>query len=114
MSKCPTGWKRYSNAGGYPAQFILVATTSTSNLREVTGSSNEARIVGLAGGNARPHRQEWPCAVEGLHLAFFIHRQDDGAVRGTEIQPDDVAHLLHEKWIGRELERFAPVRLDPE
>ena len=35
-------------------------------------------------------------------------------VRGIEVQPDDVAHLLDEKRVGGQLERALPVRLDPK
>ena len=70
--------------------------------------------MGLAGRDARAHRQERPRAVQRLHLALLVHRQHDGAIRGTEIQPDNVAHFLHELRVGRQLERVEAMRLQAE
>ena len=71
-------------------------------------------IVGLAGRDAGAQWQERSGAVQGLHLAFLVHRQHDGAIRRTEIQPDDVAHLLDKLGIGRQFERVQAMRLQPK
>ena len=70
--------------------------------------------MGLAGRDAGAHRQERPRAIQRLDLALFVHRQDDGAVGRTEIQPDDVAHLLDKLRVRRQLERVEAMRLQPE
>jgi hypothetical protein len=44
----------------------------------------------------------------------FEKVNDQGAVRQIEIQPDDVADLLDEERILRELERLRPVGLQRE
>jgi hypothetical protein len=43
-------------------------------------------------------------AVEGLDLALLVHAQHDGPIRRRHVQADDVANLLDEEWVGRELE----------
>jgi hypothetical protein len=49
-----------------------------------------------------------------LNLALFVDAEHDGPVGRAQIEPDDVAHLLDEERIGRELERLRPVRLQGE
>ena len=87
--------------------------------RDVQGREQGGRpvtdvVVGLAGGHAGPHRQERPGPVQSLHLAFLVQRQDDGAIRRKEIQPDNVAHFLDELRIRGQLERIEPMRLQAE
>jgi AraC-like DNA-binding protein/CheY-like chemotaxis protein len=60
---------------------------------------------------ARAQRQNRRGAVERLNLAFFIDRQEQGAIRRAEVQPDDVAHLVDEQRILRQLKRVDAVRL---
>ena len=82
--------------------------------REQGGGPVTNVVMGLAGRDARPHRQEWSRAIQRLDLALLVHRQHDGAGGRTEIQPDNVADLLHELRVGRQLERVEAVRLQPE
>src|ERR1700756_5404170 len=35
-------------------------------------------------------------------------------LRWRDVEADDVAYFGHEVWVGRELERLHPVRLEPE
>ena len=71
-------------------------------------------VVGAPLGLAGPHRQQRLGAVQRLDLALLVDAQHHGAVGRVEIEPDDVAHLLDEQRIGRELEGLAAVRLQPE
>ena len=64
----------------------------------------------LAGG----HRQQGLRAVQGLHLALLVDRQDDGILRRAHVQADDVADLLDEVGVGGELEGLAEVGLEAE
>lgn len=60
---------------------------------------------------AEPHRLRM---FEHLHLVLFIQAQNDCVFRRIQIQPHDVAHLLDEKRIVRELEMPLAVRVQPE
>src|SRR5947199_10614570 len=66
-------------------KFLMAMTTMTlpDHLprRDVQSREQGCRavadvVMGLPGREARAHRQERPGAVQGLHLAFFVHRQD--------------------------------------
>ena len=63
---------------------------------------------------AGSHGQERLGAVQRLDLALLVDAQHHGAIGRIEIESDDVAHLLHEQRVGRELEALDPVRLQPE
>jgi hypothetical protein len=39
-----------------------------------------------------------------MGLALLVNAMDDRALRWIEIEPDNIAPLLEEEWIGRELE----------
>ena len=62
-------------------------------------------------GLARPHRQERLGPIQGLDLALLVRAQHQRLVRGVEVQPYDVPHLLDEQRILGELERLHPMRL---
>ena len=51
-------------------------------------------IVGLSRGHTRRQREDRLCAVQCLHLALFIHAQDNGSIRRIQIQADYVPHLF--------------------
>jgi hypothetical protein len=59
-------------------------------------------------GAQREHRLG---AVESLDLGFLVHAQHKGAIGRVHVEPDDVAHLLDEQRIGRELEALDEVWL---
>ena len=61
-----------------------------------------------------PEGQEGLGALQGLALAFLVDAQDQGVVGRVEIEADDVADLLDEEGIGRELEVLLPVGLEVE
>ena len=71
-------------------------------------------VVGVAFGVAEAHRQRRLGAVERLNLRLFVHAQDYRVVGRVEVQPDDVAHLLDEKRVGRQLEGLRQMRFDAE
>jgi len=60
---------------------------------------------------ARTQRQQWLRAVEGLDLALLVDAQHESALGRAEVEADDVAHLLDEKRIGRELDPTSTVLL---
>jgi len=69
-------------------------------------------VVALAGGNARPERQDRLDAVERLDLALLVHTQDKRLVRGIEIQSHHIGHLFDESLVAAEFERLDQVRLE--
>ena len=60
----------------------------------------ESAPLGLAG----THRQNRLSAVERLDLALLVNAQHQGPFRWVKIQADDVADLLDEQRITRQLE----------
>jgi hypothetical protein len=63
---------------------------------------------------AGPHRQERLSSIEGLDLRLLVDAQDHGPFRRRQVEADDVPDLLHELWVGGELEGLAAVRLETE
>ena len=63
---------------------------------------------------ARPHGQHRLGAVERLDLALLVDAEHQRAVRRVEIEADDVAHLVDELRVARQLEALDPVRLQAE
>ena len=68
-------------------------------------------VVRLSSRDARAHRQQGTRAIQGLDLTLFVEAEHQRVIRRIEIQPDDVADLLHKLRIRRELERVDPMRL---
>ena len=52
--------------------------------------------------------------LERLDLRLLVEGKDHGIVRRIQVEPDDIANLVHESRIGRELERARDVRLEPK
>src|ERR1039458_3557468 len=71
-------------------------------------------IVRYALDVADPHRQHRLRAFERLDLTLFIHAQNHSIFRWIQVQPYNIPYFLYKKWIGRELEMFLPVRLQPK
>jgi len=71
-------------------------------------------VVGDAFDIAPSHGQDRMRTVQGLNLAFLIDTQHQGVVGRVQVEADDIAYLLDEKRIGRELETAAAVGLQPE
>lgn len=69
-------------------------------------------IMGVALDIAEPEGQGRLGTVEGLNLRFLVDAQHHRMFRRVEVQSDDVAHLLDEERIRRQLERLAQVGLD--
>ena len=60
---------------------------------------------------ARAQRQNRRRAVQRLNLSLFIDRQEQRAIGRAQVQPDDVAHLVNEQRILRQLEGVHAMRL---
>jgi hypothetical protein len=63
---------------------------------------------------AQPHGQQGLRPLQGLNLTLFVHAQHHGVLGGMQVQSHDIAQLLDEKRIGRQLEVPLSVRLQPE
>ena len=83
---------------------------------DVKGCEERGRAVALVIVSApldlpRAQRQQRLGAIEGLNLRFLVHAEDHGMLRRVHVEADDVARLVHEVGVCRELEGLAPVRL---
>ena len=65
-------------------------------------------------GLADRERQERLGAIERLHLAFLVDAQNQGVIGRAHVEPDDIAHLVDDQWIGGQLEGLGAVRLQAE
>src|SRR3982074_2417231 len=61
-----------------------------------------------------PIRGPNPTPIDSLDLAFLIDAEDKGSVRRGQVKADDIAYLVDEQWIARQLESLATVRLQAE
>ena len=78
------------------------------------GGAMAGVVMGGPLGGPWQQRQHRSGPVQRLHLGLLIHAQHQGGLGWVEVQPDDVADLVDELRIGRELERLGEMRLEPE
>ena len=71
-------------------------------------------VVAAPCGLTGAHGQHGLAAVERLDLGLLVHTQDDSMLGRGDVEADHIAHLGHEVWVGRELERLHPMRLQTE
>ena len=64
--------------------------------------------LGLSG----THGQDRLAPIEGLDLRFLIDAQNQRFVGRVEVQTHNVAHLVDEQWVTRDLESLATVGLE--
>jgi len=79
--------------------------------REQGGGTMPLVVVGHGSTTSLFHRQSWLRTLECLDLTLFVHAQDNGLVRGIEVQPHHVGELLGESPITGELEPLRPMGL---
>jgi len=82
--------------------------------REERGRAVAPVVVRPALRRAERHRQHRRRAVEGLDLTLLVDAQDQGPIRGRQIEADDVAHFVDEERVARECEGLTPMRLQAE
>ena len=78
--------------------------------RDPCRSSSRVRSSACPGA----HRQRRLGPVERLHLALLVDARHDGTFGRQQVKPNYIRRLLDEQQMGRELERLATVRLQPE
>ena len=71
-------------------------------------------VVGGALGDPRAHRQDRRGPIQRLDLGLLIHAQHHGPLGRVEVQPDDIADLLDEQRVLRQLPGLLAVGLQPE
>jgi hypothetical protein len=91
---------------------IVPPFTSRAAKSEVVPCRSSSRVRSSACPGA--HRQRRLGPVERLHLALLVDAQHDGTFGRQQVKPNYIRHLLDEQQMGRELERLATVRLQPE
>ncbi len=52
--------------------------------------------------------------IQRLNLRLLVHAEHQGMVRRIDVQPDDIAHLLDQLRVWRQLEGLAAMRLQPK
>ena len=52
--------------------------------------------------------------IQRLNLRLLVHAEHQGMVRRIDVQPDDIAHLLAQLRVWRQLEGLAAMRLQPK
>ena len=83
--------------------------------REQRRGAMAAIVVRPPLGRPERHRQNRSGAIECLNLTLLIDAQDRArGPAGSRYKPDDVADFLDEQGVARELERLAPMRLQPK
>ena len=103
------GWQDFVSVQSRQAQ--LFRNDGAGNFREATQRFG-LRINRDA--HARQHRQDRLCTVEGLDLALLVDAEHQRALRRRQIEAYDVADLVHEVRIARQLEGLRAVRLQAE
>jgi len=71
-------------------------------------------VVGTPFDLPRPQRQDGLAAVQGLDLRLLVHAQYQRAVGRVQIESHDIAHLLDQQRVGRELEALGTMRPETE
>jgi hypothetical protein len=71
-------------------------------------------VVRAALGRAERHRQNRSGPVEGLNLFLFVNAQDQGPIRRRQVESHDIAYLVDEERVARQLDRLTPMRLPAE
>src|SRR5512132_3441273 len=92
-----------------PMTLPVAASRAANRQRAVTGI-----IVGAALGLPGAPWQQGLGAVQSLDLTLLVHAQHKGVLGWGHVEPDDVAHLLPDERLARELEDLDPVRLQSE
>lgn len=81
--------------------------------KQRSGSMTQ-KIVRGAFDSAETHRQPELRTLERLTLALLVHAQDQGVLRWTQVQDDQIAQFLDEGLVGQELEAFGAMQLQPQ
>src|SRR5271168_2203647 len=97
----------------------LVAFADDEPRGDIEGGEQRGRTmphvaVRATFGYARHHRQDRLLAIECLDLALLIDAEDEGSVGRGKVKADDIAYLVDEQRVVRQLERLATVRLQAE
>src|SRR5262245_42635881 len=97
----------------------LMASAQNSSGGRVVGGKQRKRpvthiIMGLTLGQTRTQRQDGLTALQGLGLALLIDTKHNGLLRWIEIEPNNIAHLLHKHGVLARLEGVHPMGWSPK
>jgi hypothetical protein len=118
---------KVASAGSRPVdrleelQELLMAMTRITGanhrpVQHVQGGKKARRSIPLVVVGHRPaaslfHRQSRLRPIQGLNLRFFVDAQNQGFIRGIQIEADHIRQLFHEVFVRRQLECFDAMRL---
>src|SRR5215471_533686 len=71
-------------------------------------------VMRLSRRHAWGERENRLRTVQRLHLALFVHAQNNRTIRRIQVQPDDIPNLLDELRVFGKLEVLHTMRLQPE
>ncbi len=80
---------------------------------EVGGAASHV-VMGAPFGEPRTQREHRCGAVERLDLGLLVDAEHEGRVGRVDVEAHDVADLVHEERVGRELEGLDQMRFQPE
>ena len=92
----------------------MTVPAATSSAAKSVGGAVALVVVGAPLHLTRPHGQHRLCAVERLDLALLVDAEHKRTLGRVEIEAYDVAHLVDELRVARQLEALDPMRLQAE
>lgn len=102
-------------------QELLMAMTRITGanhrpVQHVQGGEKARRSIPLVVVGHRPaapllHRQTRLRSIQGLDLRFFVDAQNQGFIRGIQIETDNIRQLFYEVFVRRQLEALDAMRL---
>ena len=93
-----------------------IAGSDNRTIQHVQGGKKTSRSVPFVVMRHRSaasffHRQPRLSSIQGLDLRFFVDAQNQGFIRGIQIESDHIGQFFNEVFVLRQLERFHAVRL---
>ena len=85
------------------AMALVASAQNSPGGRIISGKQRKSPvthiIMGLTLGQARTQWQNGLAALKGLSLALLIDTKHNSFIGRIEIEPHNIAHLLHKHWI---------------
>ena len=93
-----------------------IAGSDNRTIQHVQGGKKTSRSVPFVVMRHRStaslfHRQSRLSSIRGLNLRFFVDAQNQGFIRGIQIESDHIGQFFNEVFVLRQLERFNAMRL---
>jgi hypothetical protein len=81
--------------------------------RVEVGGAGAHVVMGASLGHSGQQRQHGGGAIQRLDLGLLVHAQHHRRVRRVQVEPDDVADLVDELRVGRQLEALGQMGFEP-